>query len=46
MPKNIHQDDEVWTNKTAKPGQIKKARLVCDGEAPKIKCEWVYEVQE
>lgn len=46
MPKEIHTVDDVFVNKKAKPGQIKKAKLVCDGDPPKVKCRWVFDVEK
>lgn len=43
MPKVIHDEDSVFVNKEAKPGQIRKAKLVCDGEVGRVKCKWVFE---
>lgn len=44
LPKVIHETDEVFVNKNAKPGQIRKSKLVCDGEVGKVKCRWVHEI--
>jgi hypothetical protein len=38
--------DDVVVNKNAVKGQIKKAKLVCKGVAPRIKCSWEFEVQD
>lgn len=46
LPKSIDTDDAVYVNKSAEPGQIKKARLVCKGEVGRVKCGWVLESQE
>lgn len=44
MPKEIHREDDVFENKKAKSGQIKKAKLVCDGEKGSTRCRWVFDV--
>lgn len=43
MPKTVYDEDVVFLNNSAKSGQIRKATLICKGDAPKIRCEWKYE---
>jgi hypothetical protein len=46
LPKEIHDEDIVFENGTAETGQIKKAKLVCDGEEGRVKCRWIFEIQK
>lgn len=44
LPKEIHDEDIVFENKTAQKGQICKAKLVCDGEEGRVKCRWFFDI--
>jgi hypothetical protein len=46
LPKEIHDEDVVFENKNAQKGQIRKAKLICDGEVGRVKCRWVFNVQK
>ena len=46
MPKEINDEDVVFENTDKQKGQIKKAKLVCDGEEGRVKCRWVFDVQK
>jgi len=44
LPREIHDEDVVFENRTAEPGQIKRAKLVCDGEVGWVRCRWVFDI--
>jgi len=46
LPREIHDEDIVLENKNAQKGQIRKVKLVCDGEEGRVKCRWVFDVQK
>ena len=46
MPKEIHDEDVVFENKNAQKGQIRRAKLVCEGETGRVKCRWAFDVQK
>jgi len=45
LPKEIHDEDVVFENKNAQKGQIRRAKLVCEGETGRVKCRWAFDIQ-
>lgn len=46
MPQKIMDSDVVVENKKAEPGQVRKAKLICEGDPGKVKCRWQLEIQK
>ena len=46
FPKVVKDEDTVYINKTAQKGQVKTAKLICEGEVGRVKCRWAIEVKK